>query len=164
MKARLLAAGLLLAAAAVWAFGGRPLRQETLRLGDEYRRLRDERRQLESRTGGLLRAGTARRRALSALASSPGGALKNARRAAVACVAEAELGEVRIGVKPAKLGSVEGAAQVRIQGSGSFAEVVKLASQLTKEPAGFLLDQVSFTPRGERVEVAIEAWGLGGNP
>lgn len=164
MKARLLAAGLLLAAAAVWAFGGRPLRQETLRLGDEYRRLRDERRQLESRTGGLLRAGTARRRALSALASGPGGDLQNARRAAIQCLANAELGEVRIGVKPAKLGSAAGAAQVRIQGSGSFIEVVKLAGQLTQPPTGFLLEQVSFTPRGERVEVAIEAWGLGGNP
>ena len=164
MKARLLAAGLLLAAAALWAFGGRPLRQETLRLGDEYRRLRDERRQLESRTGGLLRAGTARRRALSALASSPGGALQNARRAAIQCLANAELGEVRIGVKPAKLGSAAGAAQVRIQGSGSFAEVVKLASQLTKEPAGFLLDQVTLASRGERVEVTIEAYGLGSKP
>lgn len=163
MKARLLAAGLLLAAAAVWGFVGRPLRREAQDLGDEYRRLRDERRQVESHTGSVQRAEAARRRALSALASSPGGALQNARRAAIQCLADAELGEVRIGVKPAKLGSAEG-AQVRIQGAGSFTEVVRLASQLTKEPAGLLLDQVTLAPRGERVEVTIEAYGLGGKP
>lgn len=164
MKVRLLAAGLLLAAAALWTFWGRPLRQETLSLGDEYRLLRDQRRQMESGAAGHDRAGAARRRALSSLASDRGGTLPTARRAALEALAKAELGEVKIAVKRAKLGSVAGAAQVRIQGSGSFAQVVKLAGQLTQPPTGFLLEQVSFTPRGERVEVAIEAWGLGGNP
>jgi len=163
VKVRLLAAGLLLAAAALWTFWGRPLRQETLSLGDEYRRLRDQRRQMES-GAGHDRTGAARRRALSSLASNRGETLPTARRSALEVLAKAELGEVKIGVKRAKLGSVTGAAQVRIQGSGSFAQVVKLAGQLTQPPTGFLLEQVSFTPRGERVEVAIEAWGLGGNP
>ncbi len=164
MKARLLAASLLLAAGAVWMAWGRPLRQETLSLADEYRRLRDERRQLETGTARERRSGVARQQALASLISSRGAVLPNARRAALKCLAETALGEVRLGVKAGKLGSSTEAAQVHIQGTGSFSEVIKLTDQLTESPNLFILEQVSFTPRGERIEVAIEAWGVGGNP
>lgn len=164
MRARLLATGLLLTAALAGVLAARPLRQQTLSLGDEYRRLRDERRKVEARIGSLRRAGAIRQRTLATLASSRGRSLRNTRRAALQCLAQADLSEVSLGVRPAKLGTAEGVAQVHIQGAGSFAEVVKLAGQLTTGPGGFLLEQVTFTPRGERVGIAIEAYGLGGAP
>jgi hypothetical protein len=164
VRARLLATGLLLASALTGIFAARPWRQETLGLGDEYRRLRDERRRVEARTGSLMRAGAIRQRTLVTLASSRGRTLPNTRRAALQCLAQVDLGEVKLGVRLAKLGSAEGVAQVHILGAGSFAEVVKLTGQLASGPGGFLLDQVTFTPRGERVGFAIEAYGLGGAP
>lgn len=159
-----MATALLLFAVLVWAMVARPLRQDTASLGDEYRRLRDERRRLESRAGSLRRAEAARQQALAGMMSGRGRSLQDTRRAALASLTQAELGQVTVSVRPARLGVAEGGFQVRIQGMGAFGEAVKLASWLAGGAGGFLLEQVTFTRQGEGVSVAIEAHGLGETP
>ncbi len=159
MTPRLTALACVAAAALVWGFVAQPLRREASGLADEYRRLRDERREVESRGRAAARSAALEAAVLKS-AASRGGSLRELRQAALGCLKDSGLGEVRLGVKQGTQAGVAG--HVRIQATGPFDKVVHLTGRLTRPPVAFLLDHVSFTPRGDSVDVVVEATGLGG--
>lgn len=159
MRARALAALLALAALGVHFGLTATYRARAERAADEYRRVRDERRQITSRVAQAVRLQDAQRRARRLPAA--GIELTPARAARLQVVRSLEgsgIQRVRLGVAPGRL-----AASVRLTGEGSFDDVVRFAGEVVRPGSGLLLRQVALQAKAEAVGLTLEADGVG-NP
>ena len=163
MKARWLAALLVVAGLGLYAAVGVPMQRQAAATGDEYKRARDEARDIRTRLARLERRDAAHLRATTALpaAATPADTVRAVRRVVVQTLQEAQVGGVRLGVSAAR---APYAARVRLSAEGPFAQVVSLAGLLARPERGLVLEKVRFSPRGDRVSLDLEGVTLGASP
>jgi hypothetical protein len=147
---------LLLAAIALYAALGRPLRQQAGRTGDEYRRLRDERRTQQSRMAVLQRR-ESRQQALAAASGqwSREDAVRGARAAVVRSLDEASLRDVRLGVGRPDVTQL--LASIRLSAEGDFGDVVRASGHMVRPGSGLVLQRVQMKPNAESVTLRVDA-------
>jgi hypothetical protein len=159
---RVLSLALLAAAAALHLLVTVPLQRQAGAHGDEYRRLRDERRQVHGRLARWQRAETLRRQAASVFtAGGSEDVVRLVRRSLVHSLEGSPVAGVRISVRP---GRDQVAAAVSVTAEGDFGEVVRLASHLVRAGSGLVLQTVLFSPRSPAVGMTMEAFGPRGAP
>jgi nitrous oxidase accessory protein NosD len=157
VKARVLALALLAAAAAIHLWATVPLQRQAGADGDEYRRLRDQRRQAQSRLDRAQRGENLRRQAAAVFASGgEGDVVRTARQSMLGALEGAEVSKVRLSVRP---GRDAVAATVTLVAEGEFQEVVRLSSHLVRAGSGLLLQAVTFSPGPTSVGLQVEALG-----
>jgi hypothetical protein len=150
------------AALALYAAVGVPMQREATAAADEYRRARDEARDIRTRLARLERRDAAHARAATALpAATPADTVRAVRRVVVQTLQEAHVSGVRLAVSPAR-GPY--AARVRLSAEGPFAQVVSLAGLLARPERGLVLERVRLAPRGQRVSLELEGVTLGASP
>lgn len=158
MKTRVLVLGLLAAAAAVHVLVTVPLQRRAATDGDQFRRMRDERRLAQARLSRFQRGETLRRQAAGLLAGAAAeDAVRLVRRSLIASLDRADVSKVRVSVRPGSRDHV--AATVTLTAEGDFDDVVRLSSQVVRNGSGLLLQAVTFSPRPPVVGVAVEALG-----
>jgi hypothetical protein len=156
---RLLAAVLAVAAAAVHFAWTRPFRAESAAAGDEYRRLRDEKREATAALAQAARLADATSRVGVVPGVTEGApAPRAARRLVVRALAASGVSTVRLRVAP---GRPPVAATVHLTGAGSLQEVAALAGELARPGNGLVLTAVSLTPRDGSVQLSFDAMALG---
>jgi hypothetical protein len=153
-----LAVLLALAAAGFYLGIDAPARRALLRAGDEQRRLRAERRELQKKLLPLERADAARARALLALRATPlpqGQEAQALRRTVLQTIAGEPLSALRIAVRP---GRGEGAAAVDFGCAGALEAVLRAATRLTQPGNGLVLSRarMAAAPPGVRLELLAE--------
>jgi hypothetical protein len=160
---RVPALALLVAAIVLYAAVARPLRQQAWAAGDEYRRLRDERRVQQARVA-LLQRRESRQQSLAAAAAnwSRQDVLRAARLAVVRSLDDGSLKDVRLGVDRTMTAQV--LAAVKLSAEGDFDDVVRASGHLVRPGSGLVLAHVQMTPLAERVNLRLEAVVPGGNP
>lgn len=157
MKARVLALVLLAAAAALHLWVTVPLQRQAGADGDEFRRLRDQRRQAQSRLARAARAEALRGQAAAVFAGGDDGeVVRTARKSLITSLEGADVSRVRMSVRP---GRDAIAATVSLNAEGPFQEVVRLSSHLARAGTGFLLQAVTFLPGPTGVGLQLEALG-----
>jgi hypothetical protein len=140
-------AALLVAAAAAIQLGyTMPARARARGVADEYKRLRDERRE----AAAALAASQSRQSALAAALKgasgavlSRDGAVADARETIVAALAGAGLRDVQLSVRP---GALPAAAVAHVTGAGSFRDVLAFSDSLLAPGTGLALDEAYFRP------------------
>ncbi|PYQ48892.1 MAG: hypothetical protein DMF78_20110 [Acidobacteria bacterium] len=163
MRARWLAALLVAAGLGLYAAVGAPMQRQATAAADEYKRARDEARDIRARLARLERRDAAHARAAAALpaAATPADTVRAVRRVVVQTLQEAHVSGVRLGVSAAR---APYAARVRLSAAGPFAQVVSLAGLLARPERGLVLEKVRFSPRGETVSLDLEGVTLGASP
>jgi hypothetical protein len=146
----LVAAGLLFLAVAI------PSTRRAVALGEEYKRLRQGRREAEQRLEAAEQRLAARARAARLLArvgSSQGDdALTELRAGVLATLEGRALSRVRLQVRPARAPL---AAAFTLGASGSFDQIVDLSGRLASPAAGVIFEQARFrvAPEGLSLEL-----------
>jgi hypothetical protein len=163
MRARWLAALLVAAAGGLYVAVGLPMQRQATAAADEYKRARDEARDIRARLARLERRDAAHARAAAALpaAATPADTVRAVRRVVVQALQEAKVAGVRLGVSSAR---APYAARVRLSAEGPFAQVVSLAGLLARPDRGLVLERVRFAPRGDRVGLDLEGITLAASP
>jgi len=163
VRARLIAGLVLLAALAVYVTVALPFRQRTAAAGDEFRRIREERRQARSRLAHLERGEALRRRTEEVFAgarTAAGGPVGVVRRSVVRSLEGVPVSGVRLGVRPGS--RPPRMATVDLRAEGDFDDVLRLSGHLVRPGSGLVLERVIFTPRSASVTLILAAVGLGG--
>jgi hypothetical protein len=151
-------AALLVAAAAALHLGYTlPAREQIARTADDFKRLRDERREVVAAVAASQRRQAALMAALhaaSASASTPDTAVADARRTVVAALADTPLRNVRLSVRP---GVAPSAALVQVQGVGSYPDAMAFSTRLLEPGSGLALSEARFNPSaaGVAFELAL---------
>jgi hypothetical protein len=160
VKARLAAALLALAALGVHLGFTSRYRAQASAAADEFRQVRDERRQVGSRLAQKVRLEDAQRRA-GRLPAAEGGVTptRAARLQVVRTLEGSGVSRVRLGVSPVLRSPL--AVNVRLTGEGSFEDVLKFAGDIARPGSGLLLQQVGLETQNERVALSLDAMGLG---
>jgi len=161
MKIRLAGLVLLLLAAVLYGAGALRLDAQAAAASDEYRRARDERRDVRARLAQIERREAARARAmdlLTAARNAPPSGVREVRRGVVELVNRARVSGVRLGVRP---GRPPASAAVALSAEGTFTDVVRLTGELARAGRGLVLDRVRLVSRPPRVGLDVEASGLG---
>jgi hypothetical protein len=159
MIARWIAAALVVAGVVLYATVAVPTQRQAAAAADEYRRARDEARDIRTRLARLERRDAAHIRASTALAAAtPGGTVRAVRRSVVQTLQNAGVSGVRLSVLP---GRPPYAARVRLSASGPYAEVMALAGRLAHPETGVVLERVRLSPRGGAVALEIDGVTLG---
>jgi hypothetical protein len=146
----LVAAGLLFVTVAI------PSTRRAVTLGEEYRRLRQSRREAEQRLGAAERRMAARARAariLAGVSSTPGGdPLAELRTGVLATLDGQGLHKIRLQVRLARAPL---AAAFTLGASGSFDQIVDLSGRLASPASGVILEQATFrrVPRGLSLDI-----------
>ena len=164
MSVRVAGLVLLLLAVVLYVGGALRLESEAATASEEYRRARDQRREVRSRLAELERREAARARAVASLAAArntPAGGLREVRRGVVDLVTRSHVSAVRLGVRP---GRPPASTAVALSAEGSFGDVVRLTGELARAGNGLVLDRVRLFSRAPRVGLDVEASGLGGAP
>lgn len=160
-----MAAVLLMATAAVLHVGYTlPAREQVARTADEFRRLRDERRDAAAALAASLRRQAALMAALhdaSGAESSPGTAVADARRVVVAALANARLGDVRVSVRSAP---APAAAMVQVSGVGSYPDAMAFSTRLLEPGSGLALAEARFRPAASGVALDLTLVRVGATP
>jgi hypothetical protein len=157
--ARWIAAALVAVAVVLYAAVAVPMRRQAQAAADDYRRARDEARDMRARLARLERRDAAHLRAASALAgTTPAGTVRTVRRSVVQTLLSARVSGVRLGVTAAR---APFAARVRLSASGSFPEVVSLAGLVARPETGVVLERIRFAPRGDGVTLELDGVTLG---
>ncbi len=146
---RAIAGALVVVAVLLYAGVAAPLGREAGAAADEYRRLRDERREVRVRLARLERRDSVRN-ALAA-GGGPGGAVRAVRRILVDRVGVAGVSDVRLGVRPGR-----GAVAARLSAQGPFADVLRLCGLLASPDTGLVLTQVHLTPHPPLAGVELD--------
>ena len=160
MIARWIAAALVAVGLVLYAAVAVPMRRQAAAAADDYRRARDEARDMRARLARLERRDAAHLRAASALAgATPGG--HRARRCGVPwcrrCRARASPASGWAS-RPARSPY---AARVRLSAIGSFPEVMALAGRVARPETGVVLERIRLTPRGDGVALDLDGVTLG---
>jgi hypothetical protein len=160
MRLRLAAALCLLAAVFVHLAWTRRFRAEASAAADDYRRLRDERRQaeVEQEREARLAAAPARVGVVPGTTRSAPTAAA-ARRLVVDRLASSGVSTVKLRVAPLARGPA--GASVHLTGVGSFDEVARFTGELARPGNGLVLSSVSLVPRDGDVELSFAALALG---
>jgi len=159
MKVRLGAASLLVVAVALYAAVAVPMQRQAAAAADEYRRARDEARDIRARLARLERRDAAHARASHAIAAdTPGAAVRAVRRSVVQTLQAARVSGVRLGVMAARAPYT---TRVHLTAAASFADAVALTGLLARPETGVVLDRVQLTPRGDGVALEVEGVTLG---
>ncbi len=162
MRARLLALALLAAAAAVHVLVTVPLQRQAAIDGDEYRRIRDQRRQVQARVARLERAESLRRQAATVFgASGADDVVRLVRRSLIGSLEGVPVSKVRMSVRPG--GREHVAASVTLNAEGDFEDVVRLSGHVARAGSGLVLQTVSFAQRRPGVGLVLEAVGPAGS-
>lgn len=160
MKLRLAGVFCILAGIGIHLAWTRPFRADAVAAADEYRRLREERRQAlaERAREGRLAAAPGRIGVVPGATRSapPAGA---ARRLVVAALASSNVSTVRLRVAPLARGPA--GARVHLSGVGSLDDVARFTGALVRPGNGLVLSSMSLSPRDGRVELSFEALALG---
>ena len=159
MKARVAAAVLALAALAVHLGLTSRYRTQAAAAADEFRQVRDERKQVGSRLAHKLRLEDAQRRA-GQLPTAQGGLTptRAARLQVVRSLQGSGVSRVHLGVAPAPRSPQ--AVNVRLTGEGSFEDVLRFAGHIVRPGSGLLLQDVALQNQDERVALVLEAVGV----
>lgn len=161
MSVRGLAGTVLLAAAALYLGLAAPLRARADAAREEFRQLRDQRREARSRLQAFERHEAARRRAagvLSAALAGSGDPSGTLRRSVVGSLEGARVSGVRLSVRP---GRPPVGATVSLSAQGSYPEVVRLIGHLVRPGAGLILERVQLNTRPAGM-LLVDLHGLGG--
>jgi hypothetical protein len=160
VKARLLALALLAAAAAVHVAVTRPAQRQAAIGQEQYRRIRDERRQAQSRVARFDRAEALRRQA-AAVFTAPAAedSVRLVRRELIGSLEGVPVSNVRMSVRPGT--GRDQVAAVTLAADGDFEDVVRLSGHLARAGSGLVLRSVSFTRGPSRVGLTVEAVGPG---
>jgi len=157
--ARWVAAALLAGGIVLYAAVAVPMQRQAALAAEDYRRARDEARDIRTRLARLERRDAARARAATVLAgATPGDTVRAVRRSVVQTLQGVRLSGVRLGVSAER---PPYAARVRLAATGSFADAVALTGLLARPDTGIVLDHVRLAPRGEGVALDLEAVTLG---
>lgn len=156
MRARLLALALLAAAAALHVLVTVPLQRQAAVDGDEYRRIRDQRRQLQSRVARLERAESLRRQAATVFGTSTAeDVVRLVRRSLIGSLEGVPVSKVRMSVRPG--GREQVATSVTLNAEGDFEDVVRLSGHVVRAGSGLVLQSVIFAQRRPGVGLVVEA-------
>jgi hypothetical protein len=159
MIARWIAAALVAGGLVLYAAVAVPMRRQAQAAADDYRRARDEARDMRARLARLERRDAAHLRAASALAgATPAGTVRTVRRSVVQTLQNARVSGVRLGVTSAR---PPYAARVRLSAVGSFPEVVALAGLVARPETGVVLERIRLTPRADGVALDLDGVTLG---
>jgi hypothetical protein len=162
MIARWIAAALLVAGVVLYAAVAVPTQRQAAAAADEYRRARDEARDIRARLARLERREAAHTRAATAMAAAtPGGTVRAVRRSVVQTLQDAGVSGVRLSVVPARSPY---AARVRLSATGPYPEVMALAGRISRPETGVVLERVRLSPRGGVVGMEIDGVTLGPTP
>jgi hypothetical protein len=143
--ARWIAAALLVAAVVLYAAVALPTQRQAAAAADEYRRARDEARDVRSRLARLERRDAAHARAATAVSgATPAETVRAVRRSVVQTLQSAAVGGVRLSVTPAR---PPHAARVRLSANGPFPEVMALTARIARPETGIVLGRVRLSPR-----------------
>jgi hypothetical protein len=157
----MLALALLAAAAALHVLVTVPMQRQAAVDGDEYRRLRDQRRQVQSRVARLERAESLRRQAAGVFnAPAAEDVVRLVRRSLIGSLEGVPVSKVRMSVRPG--GREHVAAAVTLNAEGDFDEVVRLSGHVVRAGSGLVLQTVTFAPRRPVVGLVVEAVGPSG--
>ena len=141
-----------------------PARRTLLRAGDEQRRLRGERRELQKRLLPLERADAARSRAEAALRAAPppqGQEAQSLRKSALASVAGEPLSELRVAVRP---GSGTRPAAVELGCAGGLEAVLRTVDRMTQPGSGVVLSRARLAAAPLGVGLSLVAEGIRPSP
>jgi hypothetical protein len=159
MIARWIAAVLVAVGIVLYAAVAVPMRRQAEAAADDYRRARDEARDMRARLARLERRDAAHLRVASALAgATPAGTVRTVRRSVVQTLQNARVSGVRLGVTAAR---APYAARVHLSAVGSFPEVVALAGLVARPDTGVVLERVRLGPRGDGVTLDLDGVTLG---
>ena len=159
MRARWVAAALLVAGIVLYAAAAVPMQRPAAAAADEYRRARDEARDIRSRLARLERRDAAHARATAlAGASTPGETVRAVRRSMVQTLQDGRISGVRLAVLP---GRAPYAARVRLTAEGSFPDVIALSGRVARPETGVVLERVRLSPRADRVTLDLDGVTLG---
>ena len=159
MKVRILAAALLVLAVALYAAVAVPMQRQAAGAADEYRRARDDARDIRTRLARLERRDAAHARASHAVAAdTPGAAVRAVRRSVVQTLQGARVSGVRLGVVAARPPYT---TRVHLTAVADFNDAVTLTGLLAGPETGVVLDRVQLTPRGDGVSLELEGVTLG---
>ena len=159
MIARWIAAALVTVGVVLYAAVAVPMRRQAQVAADDYRRARDEARDMRARLARLERRDAAHLRAASALAgATPAGTVRTVRRSVVQTLQGARVSGVRLGVTAVR---APYAARVHLTASGSFSEVLSLAGLVARPETGVVLERIRFGPRGDGVSLDLDGVTLG---
>jgi hypothetical protein len=162
MIARWIAAALLVAGVVLYAAVAVPTQRQAAEAADEYRRARDEARDIRTRLARLERRDAAHERAAAAMAATtPGGTVRAVRRSVVQTLQDAGVSGVRLSVVPAR---PPFAARVRLSATGPYPEVIGFAGRLARPETGVVLERVRLSPRGGALALEIDGVTLGPSP
>lgn len=162
MRAHVAAALLVLAALGVHLGFTARYRAQAASSADDFRRVRDQRREVNSRLAQKVRLEDAQRRAGRLPAEGERGPLTPARAARLQVVRSLQgsgIERVHLGVAPAPRSPQS--VNVRLSGEGSFEDVVRFAGEVARPGSGLLLQQVALDTQQDRVGLSLEAMGLG---
>jgi hypothetical protein len=158
---RLLALALLAAAAALHVLVTVPSQRRAAVDGDAYRRLRDERRQAQSRLARLERAESLRQQAAGVFnAAGADDVVRLVRRSLIGSLDGAAVSKVHMSVRPG--GGEHVAAAVTLNAHGEFEDVVRLSGHVARAGSGLVLQTVTFAQRRPGVGLTMEAVGPSG--
>jgi hypothetical protein len=162
VKLRLAAALVALAALGIHFGWTRPFRAEASSAADEYRQVRDQRRQAASdraREARLLQA-PAR---VGVVPGAPGApAAAATRRLVVGRLASSGVSNAKLRVtRAAGGGRTRVGASVHLTGVGSLDDVARFTGELARPGTGLVLSSVSLVPRAGAVDLSFEALALG---
>ena len=156
----MLAALLLVAALAVHVAWTRPFRAEASAAAEEYRRVRDERRQTVADLARDARLAAAPARVgLVPGASQTTPPARAARRLLVDALAASGVANVKLRVTPSLRAPV--GASVHLTGVGSLDDVARFTGELARPGSGLVLSSVGLVPREGTVELSFEALAMG---
>ena len=158
--------GALMVAAAVALQLGytNPARARARGVADEYKGLRDERREVAATLAATQRRQSALTAALQGTRGqilSREGAVADARQAIVAALAGSRLGSVQLSVRP---GAPPAAAVVHVAGVGPFRDVMAFSGRLLDPGGGLVLSEARFRPSGSVVGLDLSLVRLGPKP
>jgi hypothetical protein len=135
-------------------------REAAAAASDEFRRVREEKREVAQGLARKLRLEDARRRTGRLVPSESGVTpARAARLQVVRSLQGSGLSRVRLGVTPSARPPV--AVSVRLTGEGSFEEVVRLAGDVARPGSGLLFQKVGLQTSDDRVGLLLQAAGLG---
>jgi hypothetical protein len=144
----------------------RPASQALGSVGDEYARLRRERRAGQTELNRAERRDRNRQRAVALLSSRAdlaGRPLTAIRRAVLARLSGVPVSDVRLEVANDRN---RNRVQVRVEARGAFLDLAGLCARLAAPGAGLAIKSVTLArrPREERVSLTVEALAIGAQP
>jgi hypothetical protein len=160
VRLRLVAGLCVLAALGLHLGWTRRFRAAAAASADEYRQLRDERRQAAVERARDARLAGAPGRIGIVPGTSPSAPLPGAaRRLVVGTLASSGVSTVKLKVTPG--GRAPAAASVHLTGAGSLDEVARFTGELVRPGNGLVLSSVSLVPREGHVALSFDALALG---